>query len=73
MMEKLASFILTLGLIAWEVLDIVHGNHPTLSWILIGIFTLMGLFELGAIAGEGKRTVRTAGDAPDLPEKEIFA
>ncbi len=55
MTEKIISFLATLALIGWNVLDITRGNHPVVSWILIGVFSIGGLFELGAILEEKKR------------------
>ncbi len=76
MSERIASFLMTIGLIVWRVFDITRGNHTALNWILIGIFAIMGLFELGAIVEESeKRHPQTAAGTPDadaLPEdKEI--
>ena len=49
MTEKIVSFLFTLGIIGWEVFDIVKGKASTLTWIALGFFSLVGLFELGAI------------------------
>ncbi len=72
MTEKVVSFLMTLGLIGWRIYDITRGNHSALNWILIGIFAIMGLFELGAIVEESeKRHPQTAAGTPDadaLPE-----
>ena len=69
MSEKIASFLMTLALIAWRVYDITRGSHTALNWILIGIFSVMGLFELGAIVEEsGKRQAQTDAGAVDVTE-----
>ncbi len=69
MMEKIATFMMTIGLIVWEGIDLAQGTHPTLSGILIGIFSLMGLFEIAAIAEEfRKQPPRNAGGSPNVPE-----
>ena len=63
MSGKIASFILSLVLIGWQVLDLVHGKTGVLTWALLGGFTLMGLFELGDIISSSHKTV-TEGDQP---------
>lgn len=49
MLEKVLSFLFTLGLIGWNVFDITNGRGTTLTWIMLSFFSLVGLFELGAI------------------------
>ena len=56
MSTKIGSFLFTLAIIAWEVIDIIHGRATALSWIALGFFSLVGLFELGAIFDEKKKT-----------------
>ena len=46
---KIASFFLSLALIAWQVFDIVKGKAGVLTWVLLGVFSLGALFELGDI------------------------
>ncbi len=63
MTEKVLSFLLTLSLIAWNIFDITRGNHPVISWILLGVFSIGGLFELCAIFEEknkGRKPVEEA-------------
>ncbi len=49
MSGKVASFLLSLVLIGWQVLDIVKGKAGVLTWVLLGVFSLGALFELGAV------------------------
>ncbi len=49
MLEKILSFLFTLGLIGWNVFDITNGRGTTFTWIMLSFFSLVGLFELGAI------------------------
>ena len=49
MSTKVMSFLVSLGLIAWRIVDIVRGNHSVLSWIMLVVFSLFALFELGDI------------------------
>ena len=49
MFAKIASFMFTLALIGWEVFDVVKGHAGTLTWVLLVLFSLCGLFELGDI------------------------
>ena len=55
MTEKIVSFLFTLGIIGWEVFDIVKGKASTLTWIVLGFFALVGIFELGAIFSAKKK------------------
>lgn len=63
MSGKIASFMFTLALIAWQVFDIIKGKAGVLTWILLGIFSLGGLFELAEIC-ESKNKAVTAGEQP---------
>ena len=49
MAGKIASFLFTLTLIGWRVYDIIKGRPTAMSWILLVLFSLVGLFELGDI------------------------
>lgn len=49
MSGKVASFMFTLALLAWQIFDIVKGSAGVLTWVLLVIFSLGGLFELGEI------------------------
>ena len=67
MSGKVASFLFTLALIAWQVFDIVKGKSGVLTWVLLGVFSLMGLFELIDLASSG----HTAdADENKEPEKQ---
>ncbi len=46
MIEKIASFAVTLGFVAWDIYEAVQGIHPGLSWALAGIFAVIGVFEI---------------------------
>ena len=46
---------ITIGIIGWEVFDIVKGKASTLTWIVLGFFSLVGIFELGAIFSAKKK------------------
>ena len=59
MLEKILSFLFTLGLIGWNVFDITNGRGTTFTWIMLSFFSLVGLFELGAIFEARKK--RNAG------------
>ena len=61
MSGKVASFMFTLALLAWQIFDIVKGSAGVLTWVLLVIFSLGGLFELGEIV-ESKN--------PAAPEEE---
>ena len=51
MSGKVASFLLSLALIAWQVLDIVKGKAGVLTWVLLGIFSASGeMMEIGVPA-----------------------
>ena len=43
------SFLFTLGLIGWNIFDITNGRGTTFTWIMLVFFSVVGLFELGAI------------------------
>ena len=49
MLEKVLSFLFTLGLIGWNIFDIANGRGTTFTWIMLSFFSLAGLLELGAI------------------------
>ena len=49
MFEKIASFLITLGLIAWNVFDMINGRASTFTYIATGVLSLFGIFELGGI------------------------
>ena len=67
MYGKVASFMMSLVLIGWQVLDIVKGKAGALTWVLLGVFSLMGLFELIDLASSG----HTAdADENKEPEKQ---
>ena len=61
MSGKIASFIMSLVLIGWKVIDIFTGRANVLTWVLLGVFTVMGLFELIDICETGHKTI-TDGD-----------
>ena len=55
MLDKILSFLFTLGLIGWNIFDIANGRQSVFTWIMLGFFSLVGLFELGAIFEEKKK------------------
>ena len=55
MMEKIAQFALTLGLIAWNVVDIVSGNATIFTWGLLGVFSILGIGEAASIFSARKQ------------------
>ena len=61
MSGKIASFLMSLVLIGWKVIDIFTGKANVLTWMLLGVFTVMGLFELADIVESDHKTV-TDGD-----------
>ena len=60
MSTKVGSFLFTLAIIAWEVIDIIHGRITVFTWIALGFFSLVGLFELGAIFDEKNKNANKA-------------
>ena len=55
MTERVASFLFTLALIAWNVFDIVQGRAGILTWIFLPILSIVGLFEIGGICEARKK------------------
>ena len=51
----------------WQVLDIVKGKAGALTCVLLGVFSLMGLFELIDLASSGHTAV---ADENKEPEKQ---
>ena len=49
MLERVISFLFTLGLIGWNIFDITNCKGTTFTWIMLVFFSVVGLFELGAI------------------------
>ena len=65
MIEKILSFLFTLGLIGWNIFDITNGRGTTFTWIMLSFFSLVGLFELGAIFEARKKgTQKEAAQTP---------
>ena len=67
MSQKVISFLFTLVLIGWQIFDIVRGKASVFTWILLPIFCLGGLFELGAIC-EGKKSDAAENTAENTAE-----
>ena len=67
MYAKIASFILTLVLIAWQVFDLIQGRTGALTWTLLGGFTLMGTFELAGIIKSRHPAVTDGKDPAEHP------
>ena len=55
MIERVVSFLFTLALIAWDVLDIIHGRAGVMTWIFLPLLSIIGLFEIGAICEARKK------------------
>ena len=68
MSGKVASFMFTLALLAWQIFDIVKGSAGVLTWVLLVIFCLGGLFELGEIV-ESKNPAPAEEEKPDEAQK----
>ena len=49
MMEKIAGFVLSLGLITWNVIDIVSGRGTAFTWGALGVMSLIGIGEAVSI------------------------
>ena len=49
MLDRVISFLFTLGLIGWNIIDITKGKGTTFTWIMLIFFSVVGLFELSAI------------------------
>ena len=66
MLERVISFLFTLGLIGWNIFDITNSKGTTFTWIMLVFFSVVGLFELGAIfeakkkADQGKEAQSSA-------------
>ena len=58
MIEKVLSFLFTLGLIGWNIFDITNGRGTAFTWIMLSFFSLVGLFELGAIFEAKKKGIQ---------------
>ena len=56
MKEKIASFLFTLAIIAWQVIEMIQGRATTFTWIVLGFFSLVGIFELNAIFSARKKS-----------------
>ena len=67
MFERITSFLLTLGVIGWQVFDIVKGQATVLTWIALVFFSLCGLFELGIVFED--RKIKAAGE--DQPAVQV--
>ena len=63
MFEKVASFLFTLGLMGWNIYNIVRGHASVFTWIMLGVLTLGGLFELGAIFEAHEKNSQNAQNA----------
>ena len=46
MQTKIISFLVTIALVIWQIVDIIRGVSPTLSWIMLGVFILIGITEV---------------------------
>ena len=73
MSGKVASFLFTLALIAWQVFDIVKGKSGVLTWVLLGIFSLGGLFELAEIFESKNKTTNAAEDEQAQEQEKVAA
>ncbi len=55
MTERILSFLFTLGLIVWNVIDVIHGRAGVMTWIFLPLLSIIGLFEIGAICEAKKK------------------
>ena len=55
MTERVLSFLFTLGLIVWNVIDVIHGRAGVMTWIFRPLLSIIGLFEIGAICEARKK------------------
>ncbi|MBR6706642.1 MAG: hypothetical protein IKI84_08190 [Clostridia bacterium] len=53
--ECIVSFLFTLALIAWDVLELIHGRAGAMTWVFLPILSIIGLFEIGAICEARKK------------------
>ncbi len=53
--ERIVSFLFTLALIAWNVIDIAAGRAGVFTWIFLPILSIIGLFEIGGICEARKK------------------
>ena len=49
MMDKIAGLVIFLGLITWNVVDIVAGRATTFTWAALGVMSLIGIGEAVSI------------------------
>ena len=66
MTERIVSFLFTLALIAWNVIDVIQGRAGVFTWIFLPILGLIGLFEIGSICDAKKKGA--AGDITKTTE-----
>ena len=68
MTERIVSFLFTLALITWNVIDVVQGRAGVFTWIFLPILSLIGLFEIGSICEARKNGAAGSGDTPKTTE-----
>ena len=66
--ERVLSFLFTLALIAWNVIDIIQGRAGVFTWIFLPILSLIGLFEIGSICEARKKGSAGTGDISKTTE-----
>lgn len=70
MKEKIASFLFTLAIIAWQVIEMIQGRATTFTWIVLGFFSLVGIFELNAIFSGRKKPADPPANVIPMNEKK---
>ena len=68
MTERVASFLFTLALIAWNLIDVFQGRAGVFTWIFLPILSLIGLFEIGSICEARKKGSAGTGDISKTTE-----
>ena len=54
MLEKVIGFAVTIGLIAWNVIDITSGRGSVFTWVALGVMTSIGIGEAAVLIHERK-------------------
>ena len=54
MFEKIMGFALTVGLIAWNVVDILSGRGTVLTWVALGLMSSVGIGEAAMLIQDHK-------------------
>ena len=59
MLEKVIGFALTLGLIAWNVIDLTSGRGTVFTWVALGVMSSIGIGEAAMLIHDRKPKAST--------------